>query len=353
MRILFDGYWWGSGSIANRTVQREFILAWTREFPDDEAIVAVRRGIAVTDLPPGVRVERRRLWPHALSNRIELSSLARRLSADGVLAHNFAPRARGSLTFVHDLMFVEHPEWFSWAERRYFAGMVAMNRGQRLASSTATEARRIERWVTGSPRVHDVGLAVGPELAAAEPSPPAGAPDVESFAMVVGRLNERKNVSAVIEGAAASASIDPAHPLLIVGGSAHSGVSAQLSAAARAAVGDGTARFLGTIDDAALAWLYRHTALVIFLSLDEGFGLPALEGAWFGAPLLVSDIPVFRETVGSVAHVVDPRSPSAEIARAIDAAWAQRPDGVAVEQIRARYSWERSVHGLRDAMHAG
>ena len=40
---------------------------------------------------------------------------------------------------------------------------------------------------------------------------------------------------------------------------------------------------------------FRHTGALIAASLQEGFGLPLVEAAHFGLPLICSDIPVFRE----------------------------------------------------------
>ena len=80
----------------------------------------------------------------------------------------------------------------------------------------------------------------------------------------------------------------------------------ELAPAVRAAVDEGTIRFLGRIDDGALAWLYCHAELFVFMSLDEGFGLPPVEALTFGCPVLVSDIPVFRETLGGAARYADP-----------------------------------------------
>jgi glycosyltransferase involved in cell wall biosynthesis len=43
------------------------------------------------------------------------------------------------------------------------------------------------------------------------------------------------------------------------------------------------------------AYLYSHAIALIHPSMNEGFGLPLLEAAYFGCPAIVSDIPVFRE----------------------------------------------------------
>lgn len=56
--------------------------------------------------------------------------------------------------------------------------------------------------------------------------------------------------------------------------------------------------WLGYVSEAELRSLYRNAAVVVFPSRYEGFGLPILEAAAAGAPLLVSDIGVFREILG-------------------------------------------------------
>ena len=55
------------------------------------------------------------------------------------------------------------------------------------------------------------------------------------------------------------------------------------------------------IGDEELASLYRRCDAVLFASLAEGFGLAVAEGAHFGKPLILRDIPVFREIAGENA----------------------------------------------------
>lgn len=49
------------------------------------------------------------------------------------------------------------------------------------------------------------------------------------------------------------------------------------------------------VSDGELLWAYAHADALIAASLQEGFGLPLVEAAHFGLPLICSDIPVFRE----------------------------------------------------------
>ncbi|MFI8633272.1 glycosyltransferase family 4 protein [Microbacterium sp. NPDC077663] len=346
---MFDAFWWGRGPGANRTVQKEFIRFWADTFPEDELVLALRKDADASDVPAGAEVVRTRLWPHAFANRWELPRLSRASRADVSVVHNYAPRSGRSVVFVHDAMFHDNPEWFSRRERLYFAPMLPWaRRASVVTTSTETEARRISRLVPQLAPIA-VGLGVPTALTDAAPRRPAAVPEGSEFAVTVGRLNVRKNLAAVIDGARLAAAVTPQTPLYIVGGSAHSGVSTELPAALRSAVVEGRVVFLGALDDDEVAWLYSRASLVVSLSLDEGFGLPAVEAAGFGAPLLASDIAVFRETVGDYADFVSPTASAHVVASAIDGAWGRRPDAAIRDAVVARYSWRAAVERLREA----
>ena len=351
MRVAFDGYWWTRGPAANRTVQRELITAWARRFPADEIVVFVRRADGVPDdLPTGADVRTVNLWPHGASNVIELGHRARRAGADVVVAHNFTPFFGPSAVFIHDAMFVDQPAWFSRSERIYFSGMLpTARRASLVTTSTRAEARRLERLLKRT-AVSAIGLAVPSALTDAVPRVPSELNSTAQFALTVGRLNVRKNLESVIAGAASSERITPESPLYVVGSSEHSGVAADLPAAIQQLVSAGTVRFLGRVDDDELAWLYSHAAVTISLSRDEGFGLTPVEAAWFGSPLVVSDIPPHRETVGRFATLVSPDESPENIAAAIDATWGRAADANVKSAALDEYSWDRAVDRLRAAI---
>ncbi|HEX8604428.1 MAG TPA: glycosyltransferase [Pseudoduganella sp.] len=60
--------------------------------------------------------------------------------------------------------------------------------------------------------------------------------------------------------------------------------------------------WLEGIDDATLQGVYQASACLLSPSEGEGFGLPLIEAAQYGLPLLVRDLPVFREVAGAAAH---------------------------------------------------
>lgn len=59
--------------------------------------------------------------------------------------------------------------------------------------------------------------------------------------------------------------------------------------------------WLADASDADLAMLYRHARATVLASVAEGFGLPIVEAARSGTPVIATDIPVFRETAGDSA----------------------------------------------------
>ena len=65
--------------------------------------------------------------------------------------------------------------------------------------------------------------------------------------------------------------------------------------------------FTGFVPDADLAWLYNAATLVVLPSLEEGFGLPAIEAMACGAPVAASDCGSLPEVLGDAGRYFDPR----------------------------------------------
>jgi glycosyltransferase involved in cell wall biosynthesis len=62
--------------------------------------------------------------------------------------------------------------------------------------------------------------------------------------------------------------------------------------------------------------LYYHADLFIFPSFFEGFGLPPLEAVQLGCPVILSDIPIFKEIFASSGRYFDPHN-QLDLAKAI------------------------------------
>lgn len=124
-------------------------------------------------------------------------------------------------------------------------------------------------------------------------------PDVKEFYLAVGTLEPRKNFDTLVQAYLQAKTANPyLRPLVFAG---HPGWNMS-EALRRLVAGELRASgllYAGAPTDAQLTWLYENATALFFPSFHEGFGLPALEAAWFGRPVYLSDIPIFREILPS------------------------------------------------------
>jgi glycosyltransferase involved in cell wall biosynthesis len=114
----------------------------------------------------------------------------------------------------------------------------------------------------------------------------------------------------------------------------------------------------GVNDTAALELLQSAIALVQF-SLEEGFGMPALEAMACGTPVLASDIPVLREVLGPAGVKVrlEPRALGTAMERLVaDVEWRRDLAALGLDRAQA-FDWDASARAhlevYREAAAAG
>jgi alpha-1,3-rhamnosyl/mannosyltransferase len=66
----------------------------------------------------------------------------------------------------------------------------------------------------------------------------------------------------------------------------------------------------GYVSEKQRASLYKNASVFAFPSLYEGYGLPVLEAASYGVPVVASDLSVLREVMGQGAAYCDPMKTS-------------------------------------------
>jgi glycosyltransferase involved in cell wall biosynthesis len=149
-----------------------------------------------------------------------------------------------------------------------------------------------------------------------------------------------------IEAALRAEILQPEFPMLVVG--APDGLQDEVPAAVREAIDAGLVRYIGFVSDEELAWLYSNCRFFTFLSLDEGYGLPPLEALHFGAPVLASDIPVFRELLSESpdVHFSNPHDLK-EIAAAMARLALSERSTPTDSIISSHHSWEAVVTRMR------
>ncbi|WP_179275368.1 glycosyltransferase [Rhodococcus sp. RS1C4] len=348
MRILFDAYHWFEGPPAGITIIHDLVEAWGSEFQDDELVIALARDPSPDEVAEltaaGLSWIRTRLPTHPLKNGFELSF---RRGFDCVVTQNFTPLLGTSAVFLHDVLFQSNPEWFSRLELAYLS---IYPRNARLANvlftSSRTEAARIEHHNPALKGVVPTGLGLSQALVRADPSAPVDLKLRErGFLLSVGRLNVRKNLAMALRSALAAGIVTPDFPYVVVG--ERNGAGDVADPVISAAVSDGSIVYTGFVGESQLSWLYTNTALFVYLSLGEGYGLPPLEALHFGAPVLVSDIPVFREVLAGHVDYADPSDQSAIGARMRRILDEPRPD---VAPHFEPNSWASVVTTMRTAV---
>jgi glycosyltransferase involved in cell wall biosynthesis len=104
------------------------------------------------------------------------------------------------------------------------------------------------------------------------------------------------------------------------------------------------------ISDEYLEMLYKNCHCLLAASEGEGFGLPLIEAAQYGIPILARDLEVFREVAGDYAVYFDGLSPEA-MADAIEQWLASYHAGTVVTSKGMPYlNWEQSAAQLVAAM---
>ncbi len=103
--------------------------------------------------------------------------------------------------------------------------------------------------------------------------------------------------------------------------------------------------------DAEIAFLYRNASMLLFISKGEGFGLPLVEAAHYGRPIVCSRIQSFVEVAQEHAIYVGIDG-AKELADELAAAWSliknsgNAPSSSAIGQL----TWEASAAGLLEVV---
>jgi glycosyltransferase involved in cell wall biosynthesis len=256
---------------------------------------------------------------------------------------------------VHDVSFLEHPEYFT------------RDRAWQLQWTVRRTVRRAAKILTGSEfsrnailkvygDLEEDKVVVVPNAAASEFRPIAretataavrerfriGAP----FILSVGDLQPRKNHIGLIK---AFAKLVRAYPqlkqnLVLVGKETWFADRVR-EAAAQSGAGD-RIQFFGFVSDSDLLQFYNACDLFVFPSFYEGFGLPALEAMACGRAVICSNTSSLPEVVDGAALLFDPYAVD-EIVRAIadlllDSELRSRMERLGLQRA-AHFSWQKTA----------
>lgn len=221
---------------------------------------------------------------------------------------------RPSVVTVHDLAIYEHPEWFrkeSGFSQRVLVPLSLKKATRILAVSQATAAQITSRFPFAQKKIDVIHEGVDAhecvsdervtEIKNALQLP-------ERFLLFVGTVEPRKNLARLIT-AFDEWKTECAHGnedvVLVIAGRMGWKVDTAI-AAAETATWKQSIRFVGHVTEEQKRALMQACTVFVFPSMWEGFGLPVLEAAASGAPVLTSRVSALPEVCGDAAVYVDP-----------------------------------------------
>ncbi len=177
------------------------------------------------------------------------------------------------------------------------------------------------------------------------------------FIMYAGGFDARKNIDALIRAfALLPYALRRKHQLAIVGGAPPPEHEALESLVMSLGLNGDEVVFVGYVPDSDLVKLYNLCALYVFPSLQEGFGLPALEAMSSGAIVIGSNTSSLPEVIGREDALFDPRSDSAIAGKMIAALTDEGFRASLREHGREqclKFSWQESARRAIAAFEAG
>jgi len=334
---------------AYTAVHRDEVIAFTSSWKDRPAPdLSAEIGARVIDRRIPVRVLNylwhRREWPpvEMLAGEIDVAHSAHPLLLPA--------RHAAQIVTIHDLFFLSNANHAGAEIRRDYPALVATHARRAAAVITSTQygksqvmqhlgvaEDRIHVCPPGAPSWRTLGR--GPNVPA------------DGCLLFVGTLEPRKNVGVLLDAYSTLLTRGASPPQLVLAGRATPTAAGWLERITRAPLA-GHVRHLGYVPDDEREALYKSARLLVMPSLDEGFGLPALEAMAAGIPLVVSSRGSLPEVVAEAGELVDPAD-TAALADALergfrDRIWALRAAEAGLARAQ-QFTWAASAATLHRA----
>ena len=228
-----------------------------------------------------------------------------------------ARRAGSHVYFVvHDILPTKFPEWSSEGMQQLFPVWLqsVATYGSGIICVSASVADDVRNWIAAhrhlklNTHLTVTNFHLGANLESSRPTqgiPPEGEDLLEELKkydgfLMVGTLEPRKGHAQVLSAFEMLWAEGKEYRLVIVGKHGWN-IDELVEKIKKHPQLQKRLYWLQGVSDEYLERLYQSTRALIFSSKGEGFGLPLIEAAQKGLPLILRDIPVFREIAGDNA----------------------------------------------------
>lgn len=317
VRVAIDAHAIGKRQTGNEVYIRGLLGHYAALGPDLEYIAYVASRHAISGVASGI--ETRLISPNPyLRLGYQLARRLREDNADVVHVQYTAPLRCPVpvVVTVHDVSFLEHPEFFSSFRQNQLK--MTVERTVRQAARILTCSQFSRNAIARA-----YGMDPGKIVVVPNAAEPAFRPlDRQEAARVVkehfglkapflfclGNLQRRKNQLGLIRAFEKLIASNPELPQHLVFAGKETPQAAEIRAAARRSPLRDRIHFTGFVDDAMRPWLYNACDAFVFPSFYEGFGIPLLEAMACGCPVACSNRTALPEVAGRSARYFDPAS---------------------------------------------
>jgi len=216
---------------------------------------------------------------------------------------------RNTIYFIHDLIPLDRNCGYRGLRRFiYLLKMRQVKSALAILTTTQFVKRQIVDLTGTSKRIQPVNGFINNSLRSQFADWKRDCKLPSEFILAVGSGEYRKNVESILEVYSYDNKVKQLPQLVLYGKSWNDVGHKKIIERARLLNIDDRIIIAGTVSDEELSYLYSHCSVFIYPSIAEGFGLPPIEALACGASVVVSDSPVFRETLGTMARYVDTKN---------------------------------------------
>ena len=224
---------------------------------------------------------------------------------------------------VHDILFEKHPEFYKKIDKHIYRLKMAYACRKADKIITVSEASKLdicEHFKIEPERIEvvyqgcmDDFYIKTSKVELEEFKKKYNLP--EHFILQVGTIEERKNALITLK---ALNLLKPDAPYLVLAGKQTSYMKILIEFINKNKL-ENRVKFIHTLQNQEMPFLYQCASLFLYPSLAEGFGIPVLEAMLSGLPVICSNRPVFHEAGGDAALFFSPEDES-EFAHTIKSA---------------------------------